>query len=100
MTLPAPKSPEQAQQDAARFAHAIYTLGQGLPRMAQPVLRSWLRTQASGKLGHEITEEALFTWLAGMRPDLAEAEYRLALVEISWLAAFTAGIPRSPEDNP
>ena len=57
--------------------------------MMQPVYFSWLKAQANGKLVDCALEE-LAAWLDGLHPDLAEAEYRLALMEISWLELLAA----------
>ena len=82
------KSPEQACLDAWRYAEEISGLALGLPAMAQYVFLSWLKTQSQGSL-RIINQEQIFLWLFGQHPGLAEAEYRLMLMEVSWLESFT-----------
>ena len=82
------KSPEQACLDAWRYAEEITSLALGLPAMAQYVFLSWLKTQSQGSL-RNLNQEQIFLWLFGQHPGLAEAEYRLMLMEISWLESFT-----------
>ena len=56
--------------------------------MMQAVFLAWLKTQASGQL-KSVTLEEIFLWLNSLDPGLAEAEYRLMLLEISWLQTLT-----------
>lgn len=56
--------------------------------MAQFVFQSWLKTHSCGTL-ETLDQEKVFLWLFGMNPGLAEAEYRILLMEISWLESFT-----------
>ena len=56
--------------------------------MMQAVFLAWMKTQASGQL-KSVTLEEIFLWLNSLDPGLAEAEYRLMLLEISWLQTLT-----------
>ena len=56
--------------------------------MMQAVFLAWLKTQACGQL-KSVTPEEIFLWLNSLNRGLAEAEYRLMLLEISWLQTLT-----------
>ena len=82
-----PKAPEQACLDAWHFAGEIEIHTKALPPMAQAVFLAWLKSQSGGVL-KGITPQEIFLWLFRLSPGLAEAEYRLALLEISWLVSL------------
>ena len=69
---------------AWRCSEELLFLAARLPPMMQPVYRSWLKTQSRGALV-ECTRQEIYIWLNGLHPGQAESEYRLALMEISWL---------------
>ena len=69
---------------AWRCAEELLILAARLPPMMQPIYCSWLKAQAQGALV-ECTQEEISLWLNGLHPGQAESEYRLALMEISWL---------------
>ena len=52
--------------------------------MMQAVFRAWLRTQSHEQI-ENISIKEIFRWLNSLNPGQAEAEYRLMLLEISWL---------------
>lgn len=82
-----------AGPDAWRCAEDLLRLAAGLPPMMQPVFFSWLKALANGSLT-DCTLEELAGWLDGLHPDLAEAEYHLALMEIAWLEWLAADFYR------
>ena len=56
--------------------------------MMQAVFRAWLRTQSHEQI-ENINIKEIFHWLNSLNPGQAEAEYRLMLLEISWLEMLT-----------
>ena len=56
--------------------------------MMQAVFMAWLKTKSRGQL-KSITDEEIFLWLSSLNLDLAGAEVRLMLLEISWLDELT-----------
>jgi len=82
------KTLEKSGLDAWRFAQEIHILAAGLLPMMQPIYRSWLSAQSHGVL-KDCSQEDIFVWLNGLHPGRAEAEYRLMLLEISWLETLT-----------
>jgi len=73
---------------AWRCAQEVHRLSMGLLPMVRPVYRSWLKAQSRGTLKSD-TQEEIFVWLSGLHPGQAESEYRLMLLEISWLEILT-----------
>ena len=83
-----PEPSTQANLPAWRFAKEITARVQGLLPVMQPVCFSWLTAQSSGAL-ETCTQEEIFLWLNDLHPGHAESEYRLILMEISWLETLT-----------
>ncbi len=81
-------TPELASLDAWRFAEEIEIHAKALLPMAQAVFHAWLKSQSGGAI-KKLSHQEIFLWLYGLHPGLAEAEYRLALLEISWLVSLT-----------
>ena len=82
------KDPDQACLDAWRYTMEIYTQFLRLPPMMQAVFQAWLRSQSHEQIENISTKE-IFHWLLTLNSGLAEAEYRLTLLEISWLEMLT-----------
>ena len=82
------KDPDQARLDAWRYTMEIYTQFLRLPPMMQAVFQAWLRSQSHGQI-ESINIKEIFHWLNSLNPGQAEAEYRLTLLEVSWLEILT-----------
>ncbi len=73
---------------AWHYAQELCARSQELSQMMQPVFRSWLKAQSGAAL-LDCTPGEIFLWLSTLPPGQAESEYRLALMEISWLEMLT-----------
>ena len=80
--------PDQACLDAWRCAMEIHAQFLKLLPMMQAVFRAWLRSQSHEQI-ENINIKEIFHWLNSLNPGQAEAEYRLMLLEISWLEMLT-----------
>ena len=73
---------------AWRYAREIHAQSQRLPLMMQAVFRAWLTPQSHEQIESTDIKE-IFHWLNSLNPGQAEAEYRLMLLETSWLEMLT-----------
>ena len=79
---PAPTDPARNQ------AERILALAGLLPITLHPVFADWLGRHSGGAISNP-SKAVLFTWLSGMDPGRALAEYQLILAEIAWLELLT-----------
>ena len=78
------KSPEQAAQDAEKYAKHVFVLSQRLTPMTQAVFRAWLKSQSRGFV-QKAGQSEIQNWLLSLHPGLAQSEYVLLVAEIAWL---------------
>ena len=78
------KSPEQADQDAEKYAKHVFVLSQRLIPMTQAVFRAWLKSQSRG-LVKMAGQDEIQGWLLSLHPGLVQSEYVLLLAGITWL---------------
>ena len=83
--MPLLSSVKPASTDLARnYAERILAVAVQLSAEAQPVFAAWLVRHTQGGVPFP-NKAGLLTWLNGLNPAHAEAEYRLILLEIAWL---------------